>query len=156
MEHRVVEDCGVTLTSSRLIGEYGLAVDGPTIILMLTSPTAAAWLKDLFLGMIGSAKPVDLATRADVALKGVGKLELVRLGGERRGRLSRARRSADFTWSGNDEEWDTRAQLLDPFVDGLSGHCYLTSFYRDDDARIEVCLAEQKRPVGAAFAWAPA
>jgi hypothetical protein len=156
MEHGANEGREVAFCGYRMIGEYGLAVDGPTIILMLTSPAAAAWLKELFLAMAGSGKPLDLASRADVSLKGVGKLELTRLDGERRGRLSRARRSADFTWSGNDEEWDTRAQLLDPFVDGLSGHCYLTSFYRDDDARIEVCLAEQKRPAGATFVCASA
>lgn len=143
MQHQVIEAQKMSPHGYRIIGEYGLAVEGPVIILVLASPAVASWLKGLFLGMVGSEKTVDLVTQPGIVLKNVRQLELIRLPGERPGRLARARRSIDFAWSANDEEWRAKARIVDPLVQGQKVHQYLTSYDRDD-ARIEVCLRTWK------------
>ena len=64
----------MTPDSYFVIGEYGIGAEGPTMIIVLTSRSAAEWLKGLFLGMVGSKDRVDLASQPCVRLKGVGKL----------------------------------------------------------------------------------
>jgi hypothetical protein len=125
-----------------VIGEYGIGADGPTIILVLTSRYAASWLKGVLLGMVGSDGSLDLLSEPGVRLKGVGKLELVRCAEDGRGRLGRTRRTADFVWSCSDEDWQAAAELLQSFVEGATGHQYLTSSAWDD-AVIEVSYGEQ-------------
>lgn len=132
----MISDCLV-------IGEYGISADGPTILLVLTSRYAASWLKGVLLGMVGSDGSIDLTSEPGMSLKGLGKLELVRCVKEGRGRLERMRRTADFVWSGCDVDWQAAAELLQPFVEGVAGHQYLTSS-AGDDAIIEVSYGEQQ------------
>ena len=122
-------------------GEFGPGSMGPTIFMVLSSQSAAQWLRGLFLSMIGSGALVDLATCNEVELFNMEALQLVRVARRHGAQLSKHRRRNAFLWQCDDDEWQTNAELLDPFVAARTGHQYLTQT-GVDDAVVEISFGE--------------
>jgi hypothetical protein len=68
-------------------------------------------------------------------------LQLVRVARRHGAELSKNRRKNAFLWQCDDDEWQTNAELLDPFVAGRTGHQYLTRA-GVDDAVVEISFGE--------------
>ncbi len=114
---------------------------GPTIVMQLTSESAAVWLRDLFLEIAEGRPPMQLAAQPGVLLRDVGGVELsletAHIGHE----LAKIAEGPGFAWRCSSERWRWNAGLLEPFVAGQAGHQYLTS-EQTDDALVEVSFGE--------------
>lgn len=124
-------------------GDYYIGALGPTIILLLASPTAASWLEDEFKHVARSSRPRNLTDDPRIELSGVTGLtlglrhsgpdiELRQVGGDD---------SPSFLWTGTEDGWRRLAGLMEPLASGETGHQYLTR-ERVDDALIEASLGE--------------
>jgi hypothetical protein len=122
-------------------GEFGSDSMGPTIFMVLSSQSAAQWLRGLFLSMIGSEAVVDLAACDEVELYNIEALQLIRVARRHGAQLSKNRRKNVFLWQCDDDEWQTNAELIDPFVAGRTGHQILT-VAGVDDAIVEISFGE--------------
>ena len=101
---------------------------------MLTSQSSALWLASVFRRMVGSVASMNLTADPEVDVDDVESLELRRAEKTQGKQLRREGRRAALKnyWMCTDEQWLTNAALLDPFVEGRSGHQYLTSEATDD------------------------
>jgi hypothetical protein len=122
-------------------GEFGSGAFGPTIFMVLSSRSTARWLGTLFRSMAQSGAMIDLAACDGVELYNIEALQLIRVAARRGPQLSKARRRNAFLWQCDDEEWETNAQLVDPFAAGNSGHQYFTRS-GVDDAVVEISFGE--------------
>jgi hypothetical protein len=125
----------------RLIGSFDVGAYGPTIFMVLPSREAVVWLKALFLSMTGYDGSRDLLSEPGVEVRGIERFELRRTSADSERHLLRQGDAAAFVWSATDDVWRRNSELLDPFVDGQSGHQYLTS-EGVDDALVEISFGE--------------
>lgn len=126
-----------------LRGEFGSGADGPTIFMVLSSQSSARWLRSLFLDMIESEVSIDLVEQPEAELYNIEALELVRVDKHRGRQLSKERHRIAFAWCCTDDEWQTNAELLDPFVQGMTGHQRLTNV-GVDDAIVDISFGEKE------------
>jgi hypothetical protein len=116
---------------------------GPTIFIRLTSQSSASWLSEVFLNRVASKGGLDLAVQDSVYLEGLEQLELHRAEQALPKNLSRPdSKAARFVWSCTDDGWRRNAGLLEPFIQGRTGHQYLTSEVTDD-ALLEISFGEE-------------
>jgi hypothetical protein len=125
-----------------LEGDFYEGAYGPSILLVLTSREAVAWLRsvfdDLARGSIGAVLRLDTQPRVEIGAA-LTALQLRRVEATPDRHLVQAR-DGSFTWSCTADEWQTASLLLEPLLK-QSGHQYLTS-ETDDDAIIEVSYGE--------------
>jgi hypothetical protein len=134
----------VDRVDSLIVGDYGLGAYGPTIILKLMSRRSAGWLHGVLAGLAEDGGMVDLAAAGEVRLHGVRSLKLRRVVHARDVALrgpSAPVSDAEFEWELDQDGWTFAAGLLEPFLQGKTGHQYLT---REglDAALIEVTFGE--------------
>jgi hypothetical protein len=131
------------VTQTRLISggydEHGAY--GPTIFMRLHSEGAVNWLKSVLLDVAHHRRGVDLVAAQGVSLQGVEYFELSAADRPQRKRLSRVGEQPRFIWVRTPEEWRALALMLDPFLEGSSGHQYLSE-EGIDDALVEVSFDE--------------
>ena len=115
---------------------------GPTILLVLTSPQAAAWLcsrlDDLSTRDVNNFFRLDLDPNVQLGAS-ITAFSMRRVFSTRERRLVR-HRDGRFTWSGTADEWRIASDLVRP-LSTQQGHQYLTS-EMNDDAIIEVSRGE--------------
>lgn len=124
-------------------GDYYEGAFGPTILLVLTSREAVAWLRRVFEGLaeidVGSALRFD--TRPEVEI-GAAVTGLFMRRVERAPERHLERQSdGSLMWSCTAEGWRIASLLLEPLLN-RPGHQYLTS-ETDDDAIVEITFGEQ-------------
>lgn len=125
------------MTSQRNIaGGFYAGAYGPAILLKLTSRSAVAWLHALLAGISDATLPVRLESHPAVAQR----LELSATDDAGLKRLTRTG-VGQFSWTCAAAEWGRLAGLLEPFLQGRTGHRYLTSD-RVEDALVEVSYGE--------------
>ena len=126
-----------------IIGDYAEGPYGAIILLELMSVEAVQWLHRVFLGMKNARGPVSLGSQPGVSFRRLSELEL-RLDqsgpAKHLQRMDRTLRPR-FVWTCSASEWETNALFLDPFLNGSSGHQYLTDG-ASDDAIVEVSHGE--------------
>jgi len=125
-----------------LEGDFYEGAYGPSILLVLTSREAVAWLRSIFDDLarasIGAVFRLDSQPRVAIGAA-LTALELRRVEDTPTRHLVQAP-DGTFTWSCTADEWQTASLMLEPLLK-QSGHQYLTS-ETDDDATIEVSYGE--------------
>jgi hypothetical protein len=126
MRHEAVMDTA----DPGIFGEYGVGAYGPTIMLKVASRGSAEWLwrviSDLAAGIRGE---FDLAKEPQVRIVGIRSLMLRSIGRSSEITLRGPGApvpDADFEWELDTAGWRRTAGLLEPFVQGKTGHQYLT------------------------------
>lgn len=123
-------------------GDFYQSAYGPSILLVLTSREAVAWLRSLFEHLagtsIGAVFRLDTQPRVEIGAA-LTALELRRVDATPTRHLVQAS-NGTFMWSCTADEWETASLILEPLLK-QSGHQYLTS-ETDDDAIIEVSYGE--------------
>jgi hypothetical protein len=114
---------------------------GPTIVLQLASLAGVAWLRQLFLDVAEGMRRPELSEQAEVQLINIHGLRLGIATPDTERELAKVGDGAAFVWDCSSERWRTHSALLDPFLEGRSGHQYLTS-EGVDDALLEVSFGE--------------
>jgi hypothetical protein len=141
---------GESKSSSRrsvlIRGDYYDGAYGPTILLVMMSSAACAWLQRLFCDMAERGGPHVLTAAPEICLKNVGEIELVRRSS---GPLvsiqelgARAGSEQSFEWSATDDGWLHMRDLVQALCEHGVGHQYLTDD-EDDVALIELSFGEQ-------------
>lgn len=123
-------------------GEFGDSAYGPTILLKLRSPEAAAYLRTILDRLVAEGLGASLRLEEDPRVSlgaALWSLEL-RVVADPEPRRLWKQDEGGFTWAGTPEEWQTTSLLIEPLID-QSGHQYLTSEV-DDDALVEVSQGE--------------
>lgn len=133
---------GMSPQQPLLEGDFYEGAYGPSILLVLTSREAVAWLRSIFDNLsrasIGDVFRLDSQPRVEIGAA-LTALELRRVEHMPRRHLVQAP-DTSFMWSCTAEEWQTASLMLEPLLE-QSGHQYLTS-EADDDAIIEVSYGE--------------
>lgn len=136
---------GFPLTSKNplVVGEFYDGAYGPTIILVLSSITAAKWLRRVFLEQIDNAEPHDLSVEPHMRASNMSSLRLITRASGREIELKRVsdKPAPSFTIYGTRSGWQYVAELIDPFCNGQSGHQYFADL-AGDDALVEVSFGE--------------
>lgn len=123
-------------------GEFGEGAYGPTILLKLRTPEAAAYLRTLLDRLVEEGHGAALRLEEDPRISlgaALWSLEL-RVVAEPQLRRLTKEHDGSFIWSGTPDDWQTTSLLIEPLID-QSGHQYLTSEV-DDDALVEVSQGE--------------
>ena len=135
---------GLGQKSPLLAGDFYAGAYGPTIILIMSSPAAGAWLQGVFRELAHGGSARTLTAEPEVRIVNLGTIEMAcRSGGPRvtlRHRYDVTDKS--FVWSATAEGWLYLADLIQSLCDGGIGHQYLTED-RDDVALIELSSGEQ-------------
>jgi hypothetical protein len=121
-------------------GEFNIGAFGPTLRLVILDLEGVAWLRSVFISMREARSPYVLTDRSEVSIPNIS-LVLQRAVSRPTQNLIRQAHGDRFIWVCTDEEWETNALMLDPFIAGRSGHQYLTS-ERRDDALVELSFGE--------------
>lgn len=125
-----------------LEGDFYDSAYGPSILLVLTSQEAVAWLRSIFEGIAGASAGsvirLDTQPRVEIGAA-LTALELRRVEEAPTRHLVQAP-NGTFTWSCTADEWETASVMLETLLE-QPGHQYLTS-ETDDDAIIEVSYGE--------------
>jgi len=111
-----------------------------TLLLQCNSIEGVRWLRSAFLTIATGEDPGDLAHSPVMALGGVSSLRLERVLESPRNHI-RIQDGTSLHWSASADEWVTMTYLLDPFLDGATGHQYLTN-EGNDDVLVEVSHGE--------------
>jgi hypothetical protein len=121
--------------------DYYQGAYGPTIFVVFRDSVAIQRFIHLLRSVPASTEPVHLAEVSAIAMTGVGDVEMLAVRSPARRSVARVDDApVRFRWVGSQDEWETRAQLLEPFLDGRPGHQYLSN--ETDDALIEVSFGE--------------
>jgi hypothetical protein len=102
-----------------------------TLSLQCNSVEGVRRLRSAFLTIATGEDPGDLAQSPVIALEGVSSLRLVRVLESPRNHI-RIEDGTRLQWTASADEWVTMTYLLEPFLDGATGHQYLTSELTDD------------------------
>jgi hypothetical protein len=133
---------GMSRQPPLLEGDFYEGAYGPSILLVLTSREALAWLRSIFDDLssasIGTVLRLDSQPRVEIGAA-LTALELRRVEQTPDRHLVQAP-DGSFTWSCTADEWHTASLMLEPLLE-QSGHQYLTS-ETDYDAIIEVSYGE--------------
>ena len=134
---------GMSRQQPLLEGDFYEGAYGPSILLVLTSREAVAWLRSIFNDLarasIGAVLRLDSQPSVEIGAE-LTALELCRVEHTPDRHLVQAS-DGSFTWSCTADEWQTASLMLEPLLE-QSGHQYLTS-ETDDDAIIEVSYGEE-------------
>ena len=109
----------------KISGEIGQGAYGRTLRLKVPSSQAAQWLRSIFRDM-ATTPTLLLSAQPGIQISDLESLELTRAD-RRPARHVREDPKGHFIWSGTSEEWETAAQLMNPFVEGEHGHQYMTN-----------------------------
>jgi hypothetical protein len=119
---------GMSRQPPLLEGDFYEGAFGPSILLVLTSREAVAWLRSIFDGLarasIGAVLRLDSQTGVEIGAA-LTALELRRVEHPPDRHLVQAP-DGSFTWSCTADEWQTVSLMLEPLLK-QSGHQYLTS-----------------------------
>jgi len=126
----------------KIIGDFYEGAFGPSILLMLAVESGPLLLQEMLIDLAAADEEVDLLKTEGVRLEHLDGFVLRRAPHP----CAKALRSIQevensFMWECTGEEWLRLAELIEPFVEGRSGHQYLTSEVRDD-ALVEVSYLE--------------
>ena len=111
-----------------------------TLLLQCKSIEGVRWLRSAFLTIATGEDPGDLAQSPVVALEGVSSLRLDRVLESPRNHV-RIHDGTRLDWSASADEWVRMTEFLDPFLEGATGHQYLT-VEGIDDVLVEVSHGE--------------
>lgn len=111
-----------------------------TLLLQCDSVEGVRWLRSVFLKIATGEDPGDLAHSPAMALEGVSSLRLARVLESPRSHI-RLQDGTRIQWTASADEWVTMTYLLDPLLDGATGHQYLTN-EGIDDLLVEVSHGE--------------
>jgi hypothetical protein len=127
-----------------LTGDLYDGAYGKTIILIADSPTACSWLRAVFRELAHGGSSRTLTAEPEVQITNVETIELVSRPDGSRVTLRQSGSTAErsFVWSATPEGWLYLADLIQPLVEGGTGHQYLTED-KDDVALIELSSGEQ-------------
>lgn len=117
---------------------------GPTILLQLQSLDAVQRLARAFRDTAQGSRSLEIAGEAGVRLDEIPRLELGLDDGIAGTRVTRNKDRPGFHWRGSPEGWRTRAQMLEPFLDGLAGHQYVEAV-GPHDVLVEISYGESHR-----------
>jgi hypothetical protein len=133
---------GMSQQPPLLEGDFYEGAYGPSILLVLTSREAVAWLRTMFDDLasagVGTVVRLDNQQRVEIGAA-LTALRLRRVEHTPDRHLVQAP-DGSFTWSCTADEWHTASLMLEPLLE-QSGHQYLTS-ETADDAIIEVSYGE--------------
>lgn len=113
---------------------------GPSILAQLPDFAAVSMLRELFTRVADTGATVRLHDQPGMRLEHIKSFDLVRTTVPSRKTLWR-KDDLMFVWSATADRWRRYATMLDPFLEGQSGHQYLTE-EGHDDALIEVSFGE--------------
>jgi hypothetical protein len=111
-----------------------------TLLLQCNSVEGVRWLRSAFLTIAAGEEPGDLAHSPVMGLGGVSSLRLQRVLESPRNHI-RIQDGTRIQWTASADEWVTMTYLLDPLLDGATGHQYLTN-EGIDDVLVEVSHGE--------------
>jgi hypothetical protein len=130
---------------SPIRGAFYAGAYGPTILLKVTQ-VGVARLHDVFKSLAaGSHPPLRLDLQPGVNITGLDALTLLKVDDGEAFGLKRT--DGSFVWSSTADGWVALGYLLEPFLEGRTGHQYLTGnrylkSEEDDDAIVEVSYGE--------------
>jgi hypothetical protein len=122
-----------------IAGGLHAGADGPAMLLHCSSIEGVRLLRSTFLAVAAGKDPGDIVAPASVRLDGVMSLRLRRTLDPPTKRLRID--DGDVLWTTTATEWVSMATLLEGFLDGHSGHQYLTN-EGSNDADVEVSFGE--------------
>jgi hypothetical protein len=113
--------------SPLIVGGLGPGAYSPmTLLLHCSSIEGVRWLRFAILTIATGVDPGDLAQSPVVAVEGASSLRLVRVLESPRNHI-RIHDGAGLDWTASANEWVTITDLLDPFLEGTTGHQYLAT-----------------------------
>ena len=119
-----------------------MGVDGPSILLFISSVESAQWLRELLRSQ-SERSSLNLFANPEVSIDGIAGLELETRteGPEAELRKKEIGDGVSFTLSCRPTGWEELVLLIEPFCSGKTGHQYFPDGV-GDDAVIEFSFGE--------------
>jgi hypothetical protein len=126
-----------------IVGDFYAGAYGPTIILILSSLGAGAWLQETLRELAKGGPARMLTSEPRVFVAHIDDIEMTTRATGPCVSLKRRDGESDksFVWSATREGWLYLADLTEPLCAGGVGHHYLTDD-KDDDGLIELSSGE--------------